>query len=72
MHFDSELFKRKTKCFRMCWSERHFLTFDKNRELFIEHANGDDERYVHPWYWDTPADFEKACEDLSADDWGYV
>ena len=68
MLFDSKLFKRKSKCFRQRWSESHYLTYDKDRELFMEH-NG---RCVHPWYWETSDEFKNACEDLTADDWGYI
>ena len=68
MFFDSELFKRKAKCFRRRWNERHYVTYDKERSLFMENC-GDN---THIWYWDDANDYHRAVTDLTADDWEYV
>ena len=68
MLFDASLFKRKAKCFRAKWSDGHFISFDKEKELFMEH-NGKSERI---WYWQTSDEFAHAVEDLTASDWRYV
>lgn len=66
MKFNSEVFKRKTKCFRASWSLNHFLTFDGKN--FIEHVG----KFQKVWYWETSKEFEKAVEDLTANDWRYI
>lgn len=65
MKFNSLLFRRKKKIFRRCWNESHYLTYDCERNEFIEHCG----EVVKVWYW---SDFESALKELSADDWRYI
>jgi hypothetical protein len=66
MKFNSEVFKRKAKCFRSAWQDDHFLTYDG--ENFVKHVGN----VTCIWYWDSAEDFQKAIEDLLAEDWRYI
>lgn len=63
MKFNSEMFKRQSKCFRASWEDNHFLTYDG--ENFIEHV-GEKSRV---WFWENA---EQARQDLTAADWRYI
>jgi len=63
MKFNSEIFKRQSRCFRASWTKDHYLTYDG--ENYIEHCSN----VSKVWYWDK---MEDAIKDLTADDWQYV
>lgn len=63
MKFNSEIFKRQSRCFRASWKDGHFLTYDG--ETFIEHV-GEKSRV---WFWENA---EQAQQDLTAADWRYI
>jgi hypothetical protein len=63
MKFNSEIFKRQSKCFRASWGKDHYLTYDG--ENFIEHKGNKS----HVWYWEH---FNNAINDIMAEDWGYI
>lgn len=68
MKFNSEIFSRKKKCFRKSWSINHYLTYDAEKDNFIEHLG----KSAKVWYWETSKEFERAVQDLTADDWEYI
>jgi hypothetical protein len=66
MKVSPELFKKKRKCFRKCWTEGHYLTYRKQSKEFIEHIDGTS----HVWFW---KDMIYAIIDLVyANDWEYI
>lgn len=68
MKFNSDVFKRKAKCFRTSWSDNHYLTYDEPRRVFIEHLGNK----CKVWYWETSKEMQNAITDLNADDWRYI
>ena len=67
MQFNSEIFKRKNKCFRLEWQNGRYLTHDG--ENFIEHNDGQEPKI---WYWDSAEEMQSAIHDLTSDDWCYI